>query len=395
MNGESEPKKGAILTSLILAGTAAMMSTHLYTPSLPHLVDVFHTTPAVVKLSLSFNALAFGLSQLIHGPLSDRFGRRPVMLAGMAGFILFNLFCAIAQSINQLIVARVLQGMSASVEAVLVYAIIHDLFDLTDRIRALSIYGMAVALAPATAAIIGGYIHAWLGWRANFLLIALIGLLAFVLIRQLLPESSQPDKNGIRPRQILKEYGLLLTNRVFMSYAIISGTGSGIIMAFVTAGPFVLISYFKVAPQHYGLYLLMPVLSYICANLTTKQAAGKTDIETLLRLGLLVTAIGATTLCGLIFSRFQGAASLTLAMAVTTFGLGPVFAIAPMRALGAAAGAIGVASALVSTISPIMGGLSSASLSVLHDGTSRPLAITVVGLLFIAGIAYGASSRRT
>jgi DHA1 family bicyclomycin/chloramphenicol resistance-like MFS transporter len=230
---------------------------------------------------------------------------------------------------------------------------------------------------------------------ANFVLIALIGLLALVLIRRLLPESSVPDKNGIKPMQILKEYEQLFTNRGFLSYAIISGAGSGMIMAFITAGPFVLISYFNVATQHYGLYLLVPVLSYICANLITKQVAGKIDIETLLRLGLMVTIIGAITLSGLIFSGFQGAVSLTLAMAITTFGLGPVFAIAPMRALGATDGSIGVASALVSTIPPIMGGLSSANLSVLHDGTSRPLAITILGLLFITGFAYWMSSRRT
>ncbi len=385
---------GVVLTALILAGTAATMSTHLYTPSMPHLADVFRTTPAVVKLSLSFNALAFGFSQLIHGPLSDRFGRRPVMLGGMTGFILFSLSCAFAQSINQLIIMRVFQGMSASVEAVLVLAIIHDLFDVTDRVRALAIYGMALALAPATAAIIGGYVHAWLGWRANFVLIALIGLLALGLIRRLLPESSVPDKTSLKPMQILKEYGQLLTNREFLSYAVISGAGSGMIMAFVTAGPFVLISYFNVATQHYGLYLLLPVMSYICANLITKQVAGKIDIEALLRLGLMVTTIGTILLSGLIFSGFQGAFSLTLAMAVTTFGLGPVFAIAPMRALGATDGSIGVASALVSTIPPVMGGLSSASLSVLHDGTSRPLAITVLGLLFITGFAYWMSSRR-
>jgi MFS transporter, DHA1 family, multidrug resistance protein len=395
LTSENDPKMGIILTSLILAGMAAMMSTHLYTPSMPHLADVFHTTPAVVKLSLSFNALAFGLSQLVHGPLSDRFGRRPIMLSGMAGFVLFSLSCALVQSIEQLIVARIFQGMSASVEAVLVLAIIHDLFNVTDRVRALAIYGMALALAPATAAIIGGYVHAWLGWRANFVLIALIGLLAFVLIRRLLPESTIPDKDGIKPRLILKEYGSLLTNRGFLSYAIISGTGSGMIMAFVTAGPFVLISYFNVAVQHYGLYLLIPVLSYIFASLLTKQVAGKIDMEVLLRLGLMVTVVGTITLSGLIFGGFQGAVSLTLAMAITTFGLGPVFAIAPMRALGATDGSIGVGSALVSTIPPIMGGLASASLSVLHDGTSRPLAITVLGLLAIAGFAYWMSLRRT
>ena len=98
---------GTILTALVLASTAAMMSTHLYTPSMPHLVDYFHTTPAVVKLSLSLNALAFAFLQLIYGPLSDRFGRRPVMLGGMAGFVVFSLSCAFAQSIHQLIGARV------------------------------------------------------------------------------------------------------------------------------------------------------------------------------------------------------------------------------------------------------------------------------------------------
>ena len=226
------------------------------------------------------------------------------------------------------------------------------------------------------------------------MLIAVIGFLALVLIWRLLPESSVPDKNGIKPKQILKGYGQLLTNRGFLSYAIISGAGSGIIMAFVTAGPFVLISYFNVAVQHYGLYLLMPVLSYICGSLLTKQVAGKINIETLHRSGLIVTVIGAIILSGMIFGGFQGAIRLTLAMAVTTLGLGPVFAIAPMRALDATVGSIGVASALVSTIPPIMGGLSSASLSVLHDGTSRPLAITVLGLLVIIGVAYWVSLRR-
>ena len=112
----------AILTALVLASTAAMMSTHLYTPSMPHLVEYFQATAAVVKLSLSLNALAFALLQLIYGPLSDRFGRRPVMLGGMGGFVIFSLFCAFAQSIQQLIGARVMQGMSAAAEAVLVYA---------------------------------------------------------------------------------------------------------------------------------------------------------------------------------------------------------------------------------------------------------------------------------
>ena len=391
---EKKPKMGTILTALVLASTAAMMSTHMYTPSMPHLVDYFDTTPAVVKLSLSLNALAFAMMQLVYGPLSDRFGRRPIMLSGMAGFVVFSLICVFAQSIQQLIAARILQGLSAAAEAVLVYAIIHDLFDETDRVRALAIYGMVIALTPAVAPVVGGYVHVWLGWQANFVLIAVTGMLAFTLCWRLLPESAPSDENGLQLKLILKDYAKLVGNPRFMNYAVMTGAGSGVIMAFVTAGPFIFISYFKIPIEHYGLYFVVPVLSFITANLVTRRIAGKMDIETLLRLGLIISAIGTIAITGLISSRLQGPLSLILVFSITTFGLGPVFAIAPMRALDSTDSPTGVASAMVNMVPMLMGGLASVSLSIFHDGTSRPLAFTVLGLLCIAAISYWKASPR-
>ena len=391
---EKKPKMGAILTALVLASTAAMMSTYLYTPSMPHLVDYFHTTPAVVKLSLSLNALAFAMMQLIYGPLSDRFGRRPIMLCGMAGFVVFSLACVFAQSIQHLIAARILQGTSAAAEAVLVYAIIHDLFGETDRVRALAIYGMVIALTPAVAPVAGGYMHVWLGWQANFILITVTGMLAFTLCWRLLPESALPDKNSLQLKLILKNYGKLLGNRSFMNYAVMTGAGSGVIMAFVTAGPFIFISFFKVPTEHYGLYFVLPVLSFITANLITRRIAAKLNIETLLRLGLIISAVGAIAIIGLIASRYQGPLSLILIFSITTFGLGPVFAIAPMRALDSTERPTGVASGMVNMVPMLMGGLASVSLSIFHDGTSRPLAMTVLGLLCIAGGSYRMASQQ-
>jgi len=391
---EAELNKGAILTGLIMATVAAMMSTHLYTPSMPHLADYFHTTPAVVKLSLSLNALAFGFLQLIYGPASDRFGRRPVMLIGMVGFTLASLACAAAQSISQLIVIRIFQGIFSAAEAVLVYAIIHDLFEGTNRIRALAIYGMAIAVAPATAPIAGGYIHIWFGWRANFVLISLFGALTSLIIWRMLPETSTPDRSGIHLHRIIKDYGNLLANRYFMNYAIMTGAGSGMIMAIVTAGPFILISYLAVPTQYYGLFMTGPVLSYMVSNIITRKIAGRYDVEILLRTGLIISAVGAAGLAGLVFTGHLSTIGLTLVFALTTFGMAPVFAIAPMKAIDTTDRSTCIASAMVNTIPMVMGGLAAVSLSIFHDGTARPLAGTVLGLLFIAVVSYAITAKR-
>lgn len=388
-----ELKKGAILTGLIMATVTAMMSTHLYTPSMPHLTEYFHTTPAVVKLSLSLNALAFGLMQLIYGPASDRFGRRPVMLVGMTGFTVVSLACAAAQSISQLIAIRILQGIFSAAEAVLVYAIIHDLFKGTHRVRAMAVYGMAIALAPATAPIIGGYVHVLFGWRANFLLITFFGTITSIIVWRILPETSAPARVAARPSQIIRDYGNLLTNRQFMNYAIMTGAGSGTILAMITAAPFILISSLSVPTQFYGLFMTGPVLAYMAANIITKKIAGRLEVNVLLRIGLMVSAAGALGLAITVFSGQLSAIWLTVLFSVTTFGMGPVFAIAPMKAIDATDRSTGVASAMVNTIPMVMAGLAAVSLSIFHDGTARPLAATILGLLLIAAGSYAIAAR--
>ncbi len=157
------------------------------------------------------------------------------MLAGMAGFVIFSGFCGAAQSIGQLIGARVFQGMLAAVEMVLALAIIRDLYDETDQVRALAIYGMALAVAPGLAPIAGDYIHVFLGWRAIFLITALIGFCVTLLIWRLLPETVTHDKQAPNLYHVLRDYLRLLTNRSFLSYTLMIGTGFGVIFAFATA----------------------------------------------------------------------------------------------------------------------------------------------------------------
>ena len=149
----------AILPVVVLASSVSIMSTDIYTPSLPHLPEYFATTPQAVQLTISLNIIAFALAQLVLGPVSDRFGRRPVMLTGLGLFTVASIACAASQSIGQLITMRIAQGLSASVEAVVGLAIIRDLFKDTDQVRALAIWGMAISITPAAAPILGGYVH--------------------------------------------------------------------------------------------------------------------------------------------------------------------------------------------------------------------------------------------
>ncbi len=148
---------------LILATSVSMMSTDIYVPSLPHLTDYFGVSAEYVKLTISLNAAAYCIGTLIHGPLSERFGRKPILVRSMASLALFSLFCALSQSIGQLIAARILQGFAAAAEGVIVLAIIRDVFDQRDQIRVLAMYEMAIALAPAIAPIMGGYIYVYFG----------------------------------------------------------------------------------------------------------------------------------------------------------------------------------------------------------------------------------------
>ena len=158
------------------------------------------------------NLLGFALAQLFYGPLSDRIGRRPVLLGGMVGFALLTLACALAPTIGALIVARALQGVLACAETVMGLIIIRELYDKDGSVRVLGAYGMAVALAPAVGPLIGGWIHVWFGWRANFLL--LTPLIVIVVLLIAIAESTlliqlTPGGLGLREGAILGGAALL------------------------------------------------------------------------------------------------------------------------------------------------------------------------------------------
>jgi DHA1 family bicyclomycin/chloramphenicol resistance-like MFS transporter len=376
-----------ILAILILATSVAMMSTDLYAPSLPHLPAFFGTTPENVKLTVSLNVLAYALATLVHGPLSERFGRRPVLLWGIAAFTVFSLLCAFSQTIGELIAARILQGFAAAVEGVVVLAIIRDVFTDREQVRALALYGVATALTPVIAPIIGGYVHVFFGWRMNFHGLAAVAFLATILIWRFLKEPGAIDREALRPREIVRDYLGVLANRNYLCYVIIGGATVGFFFAFITAGPFILIDGHGVPTQHFGFYQGSLVVAYSLGSLLAGRLARHRPGDQIMMIGVAAVLLGGVAVLYVIYVGPETPFTLMAALCLIAFGDGPVFATTPSLAMKSTDRRTGPAAAMLLAIEVGIGSLAALGVTVFHDGTSRPLAVTTIVLCAMIVIA--------
>ncbi|MFK7861966.1 MAG: multidrug effflux MFS transporter [Granulosicoccus sp.] len=376
----ARPGIGLVVGILVLASSVSIMSTDMYTPSLPDLAEWFETTPTRVKLTISLNMLAFGLAQLIHGPLSDRYGRKPVLIVSSVFVVILSLACALAQTIDQLIVARVLLGLAAAAEAVIGLAIIKDLYNEKEQVKALALLGMVIAITPAAAPILGGYLHVAFGWQSNFFVISAMAFLSMLIVARFLPESTTPNPNALKPLILIKGYKDLLKNTDFLTHCAILGVALGLIFVFVTGAPFILIDKLGVAADQFGYYQASIVVAFFFGSVLASRLADHWEAMSLLRVGVALVLTGAVVLCSVILSGSTTPISLTGAYMIITFGMGPLFAVAPSRALRSIDGQAGTASALLSGIEQTMAGLAAVMISVLHDGSARPMAFVTVFL---------------
>ena len=365
-----------------------MMSTDLYIPSLPHLPELLGASPELVKLTVSLNIAAYGIATLIHGPLSERFGRKPVMLWGMAGFTLASFLCANAADIEQLLFARILQGVAAAAEGVVVLAIIRDIFTEKEQVRAIAIYGIATSFAPAFAPLLGGYIHVYFGWRMNFYFLTGLALLVTLLIILFLKESTEKDYGALSLKEIFADYFGLLTNKSFLLYIVIAGCSLGSIFAFITAGPFILIKNHGVATEHFGYYQGVIVIAYVIGSLLATRMARTHKIRTILRTGVYVAVFGALLLLAIIFSGVETPATLIVAIAIIVFADGPIFAVIPTLAMNSTDKRTGTAAAMIVSAEMTIGSLAAFAVSWIHDGTALPMMITMLALVAIIVLAY-------
>ena len=386
-----------ILFVLIAAGGASLLSTDLYAPSLPHLPGYFGASAETVQLTMALNMAAFAVAQLVWGPLSDRYGRRVVFLIGMTAFLFTALGAALSQTIGHLLAARILMGASASVEAVIVLAVIGDIYKSEDSAKIYAIYGMIIALVPAVGPVIGGFVFEWFGWQANFYLLTAIIAAVLVLAVLRLPETLPAgERVALRVRSVVWGYARLLSLRGFVMICLTLGLALGAIFAFITEAPFLLIDRHGVATRHYGLFQGAIVVAFFFGSLLSNRIVGRIGVVRLYALGVTAAFVSGFLIL-LAVGLGDTPVTLTAAMSVFAFALGPLFATAPVLAFQETGDeGRGMSAAMLATFEMAGAAAGALFVSVAPDGTAWPLAICVAGasVLILAAGVLGLRARR-
>jgi DHA1 family bicyclomycin/chloramphenicol resistance-like MFS transporter len=281
---------GALLTAL---GSISMA---LYTPAMPTLVGVFDTTMAMVKTTLTAYFAGFAVAQLVCGPLSDAFGRRPITFLFLALYGLGGLAALFAPTVEILVAARLLQGIGAAVGISVSRAVVRDLFSGQESARVLNAIGIVLSIGPAIAPTLGGVVLSIAGWRAIFVVMVVIAVAAVAVVQIFLPETNRaPDRDLARPTRVVSTYAGLAVDPRFLRPALTLGVSVGSIYALGTLLPFVLIGRVGMDPTLFGLGMLAQTGSYFLGGLTARKLMNRIGAERLVLPGLAVAAVGA---CG-------------------------------------------------------------------------------------------------
>lgn len=348
---------------------------------------------------MSINFFAYAAAQLVHGSLADRIGRRRLLAAGMGGFVVASVICALARDIGELLAGRLLQGLFSSVPSVVIPLVIREHYREERALRVMGLHGMAIGAAPMLGPLIGGYVHVWAGWRMNFVLLALIAATVLVLVLRYLPETGARSTAPLHPQRLAAGYLSLLRRPGYLSYLIPLTAIFGALFAFVTAGPFILIEGFGVATEDYGLYYGGVIVAFVAGNLIVNRLAGRLSGAWLARSGMVLALAGGLVIAvPMAAAGHQGLFPIVLGMAIFAAGEGILLAsgyICLFDALGTEP--TGEASALAGSLQLAAASLASFLVSVLHDGTAWPMAATVTGfagLGILGHLAMHAVARR-
>jgi DHA1 family bicyclomycin/chloramphenicol resistance-like MFS transporter len=375
---------------LLLGALAACgpLSIDMYLPSLPSLAAAFGTSAAPPQSTRTSFIAGVSVGMLLYGPLSDAYGRRPVLLGGIALYTVASIACVAAFSIDALIFVRFLQALGAGAASVLARAIARDAHEPTDAARVLSMLSIVTSIGPLLAPLIGGQLLLIGGWRVVFVALTLFGAVCAVTAFLRVPETWPREKRASSAvGRSFAAYGHLLADPVTWGHMLCGGMAFASMFAYITATPFVYIDYFHVKPQHYGLLFGLNIIGIIAGNVLNTRLVGRLGSLKMISAAAFVSVVAALAVALVCLTGWGGLWSIVVCLFFVVGVVGLLSANCTTDLMHRYPRNAGAAAALFGAVQLALGALASLAVGLFHDGTPNGMGIVigVSGLLTFVG----------
>ena len=386
-----------LLALLIAMAGMSSLSLNILVPAIPGLVIKFAADPASVQLAVSLYLMGLAVAQLVFGPLSDRFGRRPVVLAGLALATVASTAAVFAANIASLVTARVAQSLGASTGQTIGRAIIRDIYDREHAASMIGLVTSVVVLMPMVAPLLGGILDTLFGWEAIFVFTAILNFIVFAWAVLALPEtrnlSLAPDSRA----HLRADLAALAASPRFFGYALCAGLGSAPFFSFLGAAPHVVVTVLGRTSAEYGLWFFVPSIGFMAGNFAVSRLTAQFGIHALIWWGITLTIFGCV-LAVLVYVALPGweMATIFLPQIVIGFGNGLLLPTSIAGAVSIRPQVAGTASGVTGFIQMAIGA-GAAQLSghiIGHASDAMPMLLLMLAFGLATGVAVFALVRR-
>lgn len=390
-SGRPEGTK-ALLALLIAITALAPVSLQIFIPALPAIQASFGSSTGITQLTLSLSLFANALAALVYGPLSDRFGRRPVVIAGLLIFVIGSALSAIASTIGLLIAARIIQSSGAAAGMVLARAIIRDLYDRDQAASAIAYLTMAMVVAPMMAPTLGAILLDLLDWRAIFIVMTGFGLALGFLVWLGLVETGAAQQlaasNGL-----MGGAQILLKQPAFLAYMLQSTFAIATFFAFISGAPYFMIDILDKSATTYGLLFMVVSGSFMVGNFTSARLGRKFGIDRLIWIGNILAFVSTSLIVVLMAFGYWTALALFGPMMATAFANGLSIANAQAGVVSINPALAGTASGLAGFAQMLIAALVSQWVGMLQNGTPYAMVGFMAGSALISLLCFALLHR--
>ncbi|XAH24482.1 multidrug effflux MFS transporter [Xylophilus sp. GW821-FHT01B05] len=391
MSTLTQTRPHAPLWLLALATFSGTLAMHIFVPALPHAAESLHASTGAMQMAISLYIFGLAIGQPVYGPLADRFGRKPVLLAGLVLYTVAGLAAAFAQDVPTLLAARLLQAMGGCAGLVLGRTIVRDTSEPQDATRRLALMNLMVTVGPSLAPLAGSLLASTLGWRAIFFALSAMGAVTMFFTWRRLPETRAPVLGAAGPT-LMRNYRQLLGSPAFLGFAVGGGCATTSMYAFIASAPFIFANELHRPAHEAGFYLALLVSGVWLGSMLTSRLIGRVSVERLLVRSNAMGVLAAFVLLGAVLSGQLSLALTVGSMFIFTVGVGMAAPAALAQAISVNPQAIGSASGLYGFTQMAVGALCTA-LAGLGHGSALAAAVVLAGAGVVAQLSFWMALR--